>query len=138
MAVSPASAIDPETGIPDLVRRLTDDSKRLAADELRLAKLEVHESIRTGARGAMWTAVALAVAIIALVALTVLLISMSGLFGGANYWAGALIVGAAEIVVGWILLRRGLAGFKSREITLPESRASLADTAAWVRHPSSH
>ena len=137
MAVSPTSAIDPETGIPDLVRRLTDDSKRLAADELRLAKLEVHESIHIGARGAMWLALALAIAIVALVALTVLLISMSGLFGGANYWAGALIVGAVELVVGWILLRRGLTGLKKRELTLPESRASLADTATWVRNPAS-
>lgn len=138
MAVSPTSAIDPETGIPDLVRRLTDDSKRLAADELRLAKLEVHESIHTGARGAMWMALALAVAIVAMVALTVLLISMSGVFSGDNYWAGALIVGALELVLGWVLLRRGLAALKSRELTLPESRASLADTATWVRHPARH
>ena len=136
MAVSPTSAIDPETGIPDLVRRLTEDSKRLASDELRLAKLEVHESIHTGARGAMWTALALAVSIVAMVALTVLLISVSGVFGGSNYWAGALIVGALEIVLGWVLLRRGLTGLKKRDLTMPVSRASLADTATWARHPA--
>jgi uncharacterized membrane protein YqjE len=138
VAVSPTSAIDPETGIPDLIRRLTDDSKRLASDELRLAKLEVHESIHTGVRGGMWLGLALAVSVVAMVGLTVFLIAVSGIIAGRNYWAGALIVGVAELVGGWLLLRRGLAQAKASEVTLPESRASLADTATWVRHPARH
>ena len=138
MAVSPTSTISPDTGIPDLVRRLTDDSRRLAADELRLAKLEVHQSVHMGVRGAMWLAIALGVSIVALVALTVLLVSLSGAFGGANFWAGALIVGALELLAGWLLLRSGLSGLKESELSLPESRASLADTASWVRHPARH
>ena len=137
MAVSQTSLVDPETGIPDLIRRLTQDSKRLASDEVQLAKLEMHESVRTGVRGGLWLAVALAVGIVAMVALTVLLIAASGLFGGANYWAGALIVGAAELIAGWLLLRRGLETVKTPHLTLPESRAALQDTASWVRHPGS-
>ena len=35
--------VDPDAGIPDLIHRLTDDSKRLMSDEVRLAKLEVKE-----------------------------------------------------------------------------------------------
>jgi uncharacterized membrane protein YqjE len=138
VAVLPTSAIDPETGIPDLIRRLTDDSKRLAADEFRLAKLELHESVHTGIRGAIWLGVALAVSIVAMVALTVVLISAIGAIAGENYWAGALIVGAAESVAGWVLVRRGLGAVKRAEVTLPESRASLADAATWVRHPARH
>jgi uncharacterized membrane protein YqjE len=138
VAVSPTSAIDPETGIPDLIRSLTSDSKRLASDEVRLAKLELHESARTGVRGGLWMALALGIGIVALVALTVLLIAASGVFGGANYWAGALIVGGLELVVGWVLLRRGLEAVKTPQLTLPESRASLQDTATWVRHPARH
>ena len=139
MAVSPSSAIDPETGIPDLVRRLTDDSKRLAADEVRLAKLELHESVHAGIRGGIWLGVALAVSIVAMVALTVALVATIGLLiGSENYWAGAVIVGAAELVAGWVLVRRGLGAVKSAEVTLPESRASLADTVSWVRHPARH
>jgi predicted anti-sigma-YlaC factor YlaD len=108
VSVVPTSMINPETGIPDLVRRLTDDSKRLAADEFRLAKLEARESIHTAARGATWIGVALGVSIVALVALTVALVAMSGVFVGSNYWLGALVVGAVEVAVGWWLLRRGL------------------------------
>ena len=139
MAVSPSSAIDPETGIPDLVRRLTDDSKRLAADEVRLAKLELHESVHAGIRGSIWLGVALAVSIVAMVALTVALVAAVGLLiGRDNYWAGALIVGAAELAAGWVLVRRGLGVVRQAEVTLPVSRASLADTATWVRHPARH
>ena len=45
---------DPDTGIPDLIRRLTDDSKRLVTDEVQLAKLEAKESLHHAARGGMW------------------------------------------------------------------------------------
>ena len=138
VAVYPSTEMDVDAGIPDLIRRLTDDSKRLAADEFRLAKLELHESVHTGIRGGMWLGVALAVSIVAMVALTVVLVSAIGAIGGENYWAGALIVGAAEAVAGWVLVRRGLGAVKSAEVTVPESRASLADAATWVRHPARH
>ena len=126
---------DPDTGIPDLVRRLTDDSKRLAGDEVRLAKLELHESVRTGARGTLWLAIAFGVAVVALVALTVFLVAIVGRIANGNYWAGALIVGLLEAGVGYFLIRRGLSAFKEPSYTLEESRAALKDTAAWVRRP---
>src|SRR4051812_38854996 len=37
--------VDPDTGIPDLIHRLGDDSKRLMTDEVRLAKLETKDSL---------------------------------------------------------------------------------------------
>ena len=46
--------IDPDVGLPDLVKSLTDDSKRLVKDEVRLAKLEAAESARMAAKGGMW------------------------------------------------------------------------------------
>jgi hypothetical protein len=136
VSLSPTSIIDRETGIPDLVRRLTDDSKRLAADELRLAKLEVRESIHTGVRGVTWLGLALGVCVVAMIALTIFLVSVGGLVWEGNYWAGALVVGALEIGAGWVLLRRGLAAVKTSELTLPESRATLAETGSWARHPA--
>jgi hypothetical protein len=138
VALSPASTIDRETGIPDLVRRLTDDSKRLAADELRLAKLEVRESIHAGVRGVTWLGLALGVCAVAMVALTIFLVSVGGLVLGGNYWAGALVVGAVELGGGWMLLRRGLALMKTSDLTMPESRATLAETGRWARHQAPH
>ena len=131
----PSIPIDPDTGIPDLIRRLADDSKRLAGDEVRLAKLELHQSVRTGVRGSVQLALALAFGIVAAVALTVLLVALISAALDHNYWAGALIVGAVELIGGFIALRRGLGAVRKPSATLAASRESLKDTASWVRHP---
>ncbi len=136
MATQPILQIDPDTGIPDLIRRLRDDSKRLAEDEVRLAKLELHESLHEGVQGSIRLAVALAFALVAAVALTVLLIAAIGAVLRHNYWAGALIVGAVEILVGVLMLRRGATMVKSPSYSMPKSRESLKDTAHWARHPA--
>ena len=135
MTAYPSTQVDVDAGIPDLIRRLTDDSKRLASDEVRLAKMELRESVRTGIRGSLWLAVALAIGVVALVALTVLLIAVVSMIAGGNVWAGTLIVGVVELLAGWLVVRRGLQDLKEPSYTLEASRESLKDTAAWVRHP---
>ena len=126
---------DGDSGVADLVRRLTDDSKRLVGDEIRLAKLEVREGLHTSARGAMWLAVAFGAAVVALTALTVLSSVLLGrLFG--NLWAGTLVTGVLELAAGFLLLRHGLALYAKPSYTLEETRASLAETARWVKHPA--
>ena len=70
MVAHPSTRLDVDAGIPDLFRRLTDDSKRLAIDEVRLAKMELRESVSNGVRGSVWLAVSLAIGVVALVALT--------------------------------------------------------------------
>lgn len=134
MATQSATPLDPDSGIPDLVRRLGDDSKRLAGDELRLAKLELHESVHASVDGSVRLALALAFGIVAAVALTVLLIVAVSAVLGHNYWAGALVVGAFELVTGMLMLRRGVSAVKSPTYPLLASRESLKDTAAWARH----
>ena len=80
MASRPAVPIDPDAGIPDLIRRLVDDSRRLAQNEVRLAKLELRESARSATRGGIWLGIAFGAGVVALVGLTVLLAE----FGGAE------------------------------------------------------
>ena len=85
---------DPDTGIPDLIRRLTDDSKRLVTDEVQLAKLEAKESLHRAARGGIWLGGrASASSIIALVALTVFVATLIGRMANDHMWIGALITG---------------------------------------------
>lgn len=133
MATNSYARVDPETGIPDLIRRLGDDSKRLAGDEVRLAKLELHESVRTGAAGSIRLALALAFGIVAAVALTVLLVAAVAAVMNHNYWAGSLIVGMLDLVVGFVLVKRGVSAVKSPHYSLQASRESLKDTALWAR-----
>ena len=101
---------------------------------MRLAKLELHESVRTSVDGSIRLALALAFGIIAAVALTLLLIVAVSAALGRHYWAGTLIVGALELVAGVLMLRRGASAVKSPTYPLQASRESLKDTAEWARH----
>lgn len=136
MASRTLPPIDPDVGIPDLVRRLTDDSRRLVGDEVRLAKLEIQESLHTGTRGMMWLAAAFGAGVVALVALTVLLAVVGARLLG-NWWAGALATGVVEVALGGLLLKHGLALYRRAPYSLPETRAAVADTARWIRKPAS-
>src|SRR5690348_17344436 len=70
--------VDPDTGIPELISRLRDDSKRLINDEVRLAKLEVRERLKQSSKDAMWLAVAFGVAVVAMMAFTMFVITLVG------------------------------------------------------------
>jgi hypothetical protein len=124
--------IDPDTKVTELVGQLAKDSKRLVNDEILLAKLEVKESLRSGARGALWLSMAFGIGVIALVALTIALVSLIGRLADGNYWAGALITGLIEVGVGALLIFRGVRRFREPSYTLEESREELKETAAWV------
>jgi hypothetical protein len=124
--------IEPDAKVADLVGRLIDDSKRIAADEVRLAKLEVGESLRVGARGAIRVAIAFGVGIIALVAFTLFLTTILGRLTGA-LWIGALIAGALEVIVGAGLVMLGVKRLRRADYTLGQSRAELRETATFVK-----
>ena len=124
--------VEPDAKITDLIGRLTDDSKRLITDEVRLAKMEVRESVRLGTRGLLWMALAFGFGVVGLVAFTVFLTTIIGRVLIGNLWAGALITGALEVGVGAWLLFRGKDAFKDRPYTLGESRQELRNTAAWI------
>ena len=133
MAMRPDQVrIEPDVGIPDLIRRLTDDSKRLANDEVRLAKLELSESISSVSRGTLWLSLAFGAGVVALASLTVFLSALIGRALSYNYWAGALITGAIELGLAFVLVKRGLKAFSNQSYTFEETRESLKDTTTWV------
>jgi uncharacterized membrane protein YqjE len=118
-------AIDPDKGLPDLVKQLGDDSKRLIGDEVRLAKLETADSLHRAGRGALWLGLAFGVAVVMLVALTLFIATVFGRIANGHYWVGALLAAAIEIAAGLWLLQKGLASFKRAPFSLPETRSSL-------------
>jgi hypothetical protein len=129
--------IDPDAGIPDLIRDLTGDAKRLAKDEVLLAKLETKESVRQASKGAMWMAVAFGIGVVTLVALTLLLVTLIGRLASGHMWVGALVTGVLEVGVALFLIKRGIAAFKEPSYTLEETRESVKQTARWVRRARS-
>ncbi len=104
-SVAPASAASQEHGgesIADLIRNLATDLSTLLGKEIELAKSEVGESVTEAktAVGAIATGAAMAMA-----GLVVLL--MSAVYGLSNVvepWLAALIVGAAALLVGYLMI----------------------------------
>lgn len=129
--------VDPSAGIPDLIRDLADDSKRLVVDEVQLAKLETKESVKRAGKGVMWLGVAFGVFVVTLVGVTLLLVTAIGRLANNHMWVGALVTGVIELVVAIFLFKRGLAAYKQPSYTLEETRETVKDTARWVAHPRS-
>jgi uncharacterized membrane protein YqjE len=117
--------VDPDTGIPDLIQRLGDDSKRLMADEVRLAKLEMKDNVARAGKGVLWMGVAFGIGVVAMVALTLLAATLIGRLASGHMWVGALVTGIAELVVAMVLVKKGLAAFGEPSYTLEQTRASL-------------
>ena len=117
--------IDPDKGLPDLVRQLGEDSKRLLTDEIRLARLEAAEALHSAGRGGLWIGVAFGIAVVALVAVTLFLATAIGQLAAGHMWIGAIATAVLEIAAGLWLLRRGLRDLKRPPYSLPETRAGL-------------
>jgi hypothetical protein len=124
--------VDPNTGIPELISRLGDDSKRLVSDELRLAKLEVREHIKQSSKDAMWLAIAFGLGVVAMMAFTLFAITLIGRVLNGHMWVGALVVGVIELGLGYVLIKRGVAAFEDESYSLPMTRESLKDTQVWA------
>lgn len=103
--VAPAPPTNRQNGaesITDLIRNLATDVSTLLGKEMELAKSEVRESVSDvkTAVGAIATG-----AVLAMAGLVVLL--MSGVYGLSNVlepWLAALIVGAAALLIGYLMV----------------------------------
>ena len=123
---------DLDAGITDLIRRLSDDSKRLVTDEVRLAKIEAKDSVSRATRGVLWLALAFGVSVVMLVALTIFLVTLIGREVNGHMWVGALVTGVLELGLGGYLIKRGLSAITAPSYSLEASRLALADTANWA------
>ncbi len=114
--VTPAPAAQRERAdsIPELIRNLATDLSTLLGKELELAKAEVRESaseVQT-AVGAIATGAAIAMA-----GLVILLLSaVYGLSNVVDPWLAALIVGAAALLVGYLMVRAAKAKMSARSL----------------------
>lgn len=126
---SPAH-IDPDAGIPDLVRRLADDGKRLVANEIRLAKIETKENVKNAGRGGVRLAVAFGIGVVAMVGFTLLMVTLIGRIANGHMWVGALVTGVAELVVAVLLIKKGVGALAEPSYTLEDTRAGLST----IRH----
>ena len=120
--------VDPNAGIPDLISRLGDDSKRLMRDEVQLAKLELRESMKRTTHGAMWLGVAFGIGVVALVALTLLATTLIGRLAAGHMWVGALVTGIVELIVSVVLIKRGVATLGAPSYSLEQTRKAITNS----------
>ena len=120
--------VDPNAGIPDLISRLGDDSKRLMRDEVQLAKLELRDSMKRTTHGAMWLGVAFGIGVVALVALTLLATTLIGRLAAGHMWVGALVTGIVELIVSVVLIKRGVATLGAPSYSLEQTRKTIASS----------
>ena len=132
MVATERMPVDPRTGIPELITRLGDDSKRLVNNEIRLAKLEMHEHIKQSSKDFMWLAIAFGLAVVAMMALTMFVITLIGRVSSGHMWVGAIIVGVIELGIGYVSIKRGVRAFEDESYSLPMTRESLKDTQVWA------
>ena len=114
--------VDPDAGIPDLISRLGDDSKRLVMDEVHLAKLEMREKLSRAGRGALRLGIAFGVGVVAVVALTLLLATLIGRLAAGHMWIGAVVTGIVELATAAWLIKRGLTAYGEPSYTMEQTR----------------
>lgn len=117
--------LDFDPGFAPLIKQLTDDSRKLIADEVRLAKLETMEGVHRAGMGALWMGAAIGALIVALVGATLLLATIIGRLAGGHYWIGALVTAVVELAVGYLLLTRGIRQYKAAPYSLPATRDGI-------------
>lgn len=120
--------LEPDAGIPDLISRLGEDSKRLMRDEVQLAKLELHDSLERTTRGGMWFGLAFGVGVVALVALTLLAVTLIGRLAAGHMWVGALVTGAVELIVALVMIKRGVSTLGEPSYSLEKTRKAVTNS----------
>lgn len=125
MATNPIH-VDPDSGIPDLMRRLSEDGKRLVADEIRLAKIETKDNVKRAGRGGIRLAVAFGIGVVAMVAMTLLMITLIGRLASGHMWVGAIATGSIEVMLAVVMIKKGIAAFGEPSYSLEATRDGLS------------
>ena len=119
--------------IPHLIRDLATDLSTLLGKEIQLAKAEAREAATDvkAAVGAVATG-----AVVALAGLVILL--MSAVYGLSNIvapWLAALIVGAAALLIGFIMVKGGQKKMSASSLAPDRTLDSVKkDTETLTRH----
>jgi hypothetical protein len=121
-----SAQFDPDAGIPDLVRRLSDDGKRLVSDEIRLAKLETTENVKRAGSGGVRLVLAFGIGVVAMVAMTLLMVTLIGRLANGHMWIGAIVTGVLEIIVAVVMIKKGVKAFGEPSYSLEATRAGLS------------
>jgi hypothetical protein len=131
-ATDPTEPREPDTGLPELVSRLTTQLSTLFRQELQLAKAELRQEIRKAGKAGGLFGGATVTAFLAL-----LLLSFAAAWGLGDLlepWLGFLIVGLIWAIVAGVLAMQGKSTAQALEPSLPETTESLKEDVQWAKN----
>ena len=121
-----------DRSLGDLFAELSRDATTLIRKEFELAKAEMSANFSRLGRHAAYIAVGGALAyagLLTIVAAVVVILQVLGL----TWWASTLIVGIVVLLVGYLLVQRGLSALQRDRLTPTETIETLKENAAWAR-----
>ena len=118
----------------ELLRELADGSTSLIRQEMRLARLELSESLRGVTRGTVLVVVGSVMLLLGTLAVLTGLILLGGdQWLRDRYWLAALIVFALAGVLALVFASRGKALLSPRQLAPDETVATLEENTAWLK-----
>ena len=118
----------------ELLRELADGSTSLIRQEMRLARLELSESLRGVTRGTVLVVVGSVMLLLGTLAVLTGLILLGGdQWLRDRYWLAALIVFALAGVLAFVFASRGKALLSPRQLAPDETVATLEENTAWLK-----
>jgi uncharacterized membrane protein YqjE len=116
----------------ELVKQLAQDSATLVRQEITLAKAELRQNAKSVARDVAMIAVGAVLAAVGGLVLVAFLVILLGSVL-ANYWLGALIVGALFVIVGGALVAANLKKLQKEEVAPTRTIETLKEDKQWVQ-----
>jgi len=117
--------------IGDLIAELSRETGVLVRKEVELAKTEMTAKVRHASTHVATTAAGGALAHAGLlVVLAALVLALAQL--GVTAWLAAAIVGVATIVVGYLLVNKGLKALRGASVVPTHTLDSLKEDARWT------
>ena len=121
-----------DRSLGELFAELSRDATTLIRKEFELAKAEMSANLARLGRHAAYIAVGGALAyagLLTIVAALVVILQAVGL----TWWASTLIVGIVVLLVGYLLVQRGLSALQRDRLTPTETSETLKENAAWAK-----
>jgi xanthine/uracil permease len=120
-----------ERSLGELFGLLADQAKTLVNQEVALAKVEAAQKAKTAGKGVGFAAAGGFVAYAGLLAVIAGIILLVGQW--VPMWVSALIIGIVVILVGYLLLQKGLNDLKAENLKPRQTTASLKDNKEWLQ-----
>lgn len=118
-------------GLVQLLKDLADDTRTLVQQEIELLRLEVGRSIKRVAVDGAWIWAGAVVLTVGLICLALAMALGLGVLLG-SYWLGALITGAAFLLVGGVLAWRGVRDLRAGGLLPSAPLQSLREDRDWA------